>query len=65
MEDYTDFRKIDKCKKCGKEFWVELTPQTPGFRWTEDELCPYCGHVNRQSLEWEFTTYKYDTRESK
>lgn len=65
MENNINCRTIDKCKKCGKEFLVELIPQTPGFRWEEDEVCPYCGNVNRQSLEWEFYTEKYEASKSK
>ena len=65
MENHISIREIDICKKCGKKFWVEATPQVPGFRWEEDEICPYCGNINRTSMTWEFYTEKYEASKSK
>ena len=47
-----------KCPKCGKTYLCEEYDQVPGFRSSEEEVCPYCGTVIRTSLEYEFKTYK-------
>lgn len=49
-----------KCQHCGKEFKVTETQQIAGYRDLEYEVCPYCGAVNRKSMEVEFTTEKID-----
>lgn len=46
------------CKKCGRAYEVIEYEQTPGCRDMEDEVCPHCGHVNRQSMTYEFLTSK-------
>ena len=38
-ESYTTIRE---CPHCGKIYRVTETPQTPGFRGLEEEICPYC-----------------------
>ena len=36
-----------KCKKCGKEFTVEvLSMNVPGCLEKEEIICPYCGKIN-------------------
>lgn len=55
---YTIEHKI--CKFCGKHYESILVEQTPGFKDTEEEKCPYCGGVNRVSMEYEFSTQKCD-----
>jgi endogenous inhibitor of DNA gyrase (YacG/DUF329 family) len=55
-----DFNYVSKCPKCGKHFKVYETEQTPGFRFPEDMICPYCGEVVKTSMEFEYTTYEID-----
>lgn len=47
-----------KCPHCGKEYLLETWEQTPGFRDSVEEICPYCEKVIRKSMEYEFFTYK-------
>lgn len=55
-----DFNYIQTCPECGKQFKVYEEDQIPGFRFPEDMVCPYCKHVCRTSLEYEFTTEKME-----
>ena len=52
------FTKVEKCPKCGKRFKCTYVEQTPGFRFSEDKICPHCNEVLRSSLEYEFYTEK-------
>ena len=56
--EYISHAENHICKKCGKVYEVIEHEQTPGCRDTEEEICPYCGHVNRESMTYEFTTSK-------
>lgn len=51
---------LRRCPHCGKQYIVELLEQTPGFRDSVEEICPYCGKVIRKSMEYEFFTYKIE-----
>lgn len=42
------------CRKCGKTYLQAVTEQEPGFRWSEEDKCPYCGHVAKESMSYEF-----------
>lgn len=53
-----NFRQIEKCPYCEKEFYCVYVEQTPGFRDTEEKVCPYCKKVLRTSMEYEFYTYE-------
>ena len=55
-----EFNLVCLCPKCNKKFKVIQTEQIPGFRSPEDLVCPYCGHVLRTSMEWEFTSYEIE-----
>lgn len=59
LED-NSFNFITTCPKCGKQFRVYEVEQIPGFRDTEEMICPYCKHVCRTSLEYEFMTQKME-----
>ena len=48
------------CSKCNRTYLCEIVEQVPGFRDTEEEICPYCGEVVRTSLEYEFHTTKIE-----
>ena len=48
----------ETCPKCGKKFLCTYEEQVPGFRMSDDKICPHCGAVLRTSLEYEFTTRK-------
>lgn len=52
--------EVCTCKFCDKKYQSVLVEQTPGFRDMEDERCPYCGEVNRSSMEYEFSTQTID-----
>jgi len=54
------FTYTHRCQHCEEVFKVTETPQQAGFRDWEYEVCPYCGAVNRKSLEVEFFTEKND-----
>ena len=47
------------CKKCKNTYICIETEQKPGYKWKEEEICPYCENVNRTSMEYCFETYKY------
>lgn len=55
-----DFNYVNVCKKCRRRYKVYETEQIPGFRDTEYEICPYCGEINRASMEYEFSTEKME-----
>ena len=57
--DYT-FTYTHRCQHCGEVFKVTETPQKAGFRDLEYEICPYCGAMNRKSMEVEFFTEKIE-----
>lgn len=59
LED-NSFNFIATCPKCGKQFKVYEVEQIPGFRGKEDMVCPYCKHVCRTSMEYEFMTQKME-----
>lgn len=51
----------DECQyeytcKCGAKFIVTEKDQTPGFRETEELICPKCRTVISKSREVEFST---------
>ena len=54
----SDFDYLCECPKCKKTFEVSEIPQTPGFRWKEELVCPYCSSVIRSSMEYEFIVTK-------
>lgn len=60
-----EFTYICACPNCRKLFKVAETEQIPGFRFPEDMVCPYCGHVVRTSLEFEFRTFPMEDNEKK
>lgn len=60
LPNENEYEEIEKCPVCGKNFKCIYTEQTPGFRDKEDKRCPYCGALLRQSMEWEFRTYKVE-----
>lgn len=53
---YMQTKKV--CPKCGKKYICIETEQVPGFRFPEDETCPYCKTVICTSMEYEFSTFK-------
>lgn len=55
---YSDEEYEQTCPKCGKKFHVTVYEQTPGFRDTEELICPHCKHVIRTSMEYEFICSK-------
>lgn len=50
------------CPHCGKKFKCTLLEQIPGYRFKEQEICPYCDAVLRESLEFEFISEKLEER---
>lgn len=54
-----------KCPYCKNMYRVTRYEQEPGFRFEEDEVCPYCGSVIRSSLEYEFFTERIAHAEKK
>lgn len=49
---------LGECPHCGNLFFFTVVPQTPGFRDTENLICPYCKEIASTSMEWEFTSEK-------
>lgn len=47
-----------QCPYCHEWYWQIERPQIPGFRERDDDVCPYCGHVNGSSMEKEFDNRK-------
>ena len=48
------------CPFCGKRYSLTIYEQIPGFRDTEEEVCPYCNETIRTSMEYEFHTDKVE-----
>lgn len=42
------------CSNCKKMYHQRLEDQAVGFRIKDDDMCPYCGYVNRTSMSVEF-----------
>lgn len=55
-----DFDFIQLCPHCERKFKVITQDQTPGFRFLEKLICPYCDKLIIESLEFEFYTKKMD-----
>lgn len=56
--NHLDNSTIETCKYCHKEFKQTTVWQTPGFRDTEESVCPYCKRVIETSMEKEFHNEK-------
>lgn len=52
--------RVMECKECKQKFKVYETEQVPGFRDIEFLICPYCGKVLRESMEYEFITERLE-----
>lgn len=50
--------KIVKCRHCKMSYRQKQTPQIPGQRFPEDDICPYCNHSNGSSMEYEYNNRK-------
>ena len=48
------------CGKCHKTYLQETVEQVAGFREVDDDVCPYCGHVNGRSGDVEFFNHKLE-----
>lgn len=46
------------CKHCNCIYRQSKTRQTPGLRFYEDDICPYCNNSNGSSLEYDFNNRK-------
>lgn len=42
------------CRKCGNEYIRTVEDQVIGFREKSEDMCPYCGHVNGTSMDYDF-----------
>ncbi|MCT0192534.1 hypothetical protein EFM10_05050 [Lactobacillus helveticus] len=58
LRDYEEDQQKVVCEKCHKTYLQETVEQVAGFREVDDDVCPYCGHVNRLSGEVEFFSHK-------
>ena len=47
LQEYARWTQLAKCKKCGKPYRQECEEQVPGFRDRDYDICPYCGHENK------------------
>ena len=47
-----------KCNHCGKFYIQYLENQVIGNRSKDEDICPYCNHVNGCSMDYEFHNYK-------
>lgn len=52
--DYYEVEEV--CPKCGERFSCIYSEQTPGFRFEEVKVCPYCKEVLETSMTYEFIT---------
>lgn len=52
-----DTKKV-KCNHCGKFYILYLENQVIGNRSKDEDICPYCNHVNGCSMDYEFHNYK-------
>ena len=48
------------CGKCHKTYLQEAEEQVAGFREVDDDVCPYCGYINRRSGDVEFFNHKLE-----
>ena len=60
--DQMRLEEIHTCPYCKKKYHCITTEQMPGFRDTEEEKCPYCGKVVRESMDYEFSTYELEEK---
>lgn len=54
-----------KCPHCGKTYICGIIAQRPGYKWREEQICPYCNKIVRTSLEFEFYTEKLEKDEKR
>lgn len=52
--EFRDIYGLEVCQCCHKLYRSSEVEQIPGFREKEDDMCPYCGHINRQSMSYDF-----------
>ena len=56
LVDFTWRKSKETCPFCNKEFLCYEKDQIPGFRNTEEKICPYCFGVIKTTLEYEYYT---------
>ena len=56
--ELTDWHE-ENCPYCKKTFECQYEEQEPGFRWTETLVCPYCGKIIQESMEYDFYVRKF------
>lgn len=60
--DDVSVRDTKQCPNCGKYYIAIRTPSLERDN-LDDEMCPYCSAVNRQSKIWHFKTEKTEQPE--
>lgn len=58
LSEFEEDQQKVVCGKCHKTYLQETEEQVPGFREVDDDVCPYCGHVNGSSGEVEYFNHK-------
>lgn len=56
--EFEDSRNLSVCDKCHNIYRQEVRRQSLGFRGKEDDVCPVCGNVCTQSMEFEYSNSK-------
>ncbi len=51
---------IVECPQCQRKYKQRTEEQVPGFRDKDYDRCPYCGSINKTSMEVEFFNSKLD-----
>lgn len=52
---------VHTCERCHRDYKFSTVRQEPGLREREDEICPYCQHVNASSMRFDYYTSELDT----
>lgn len=60
LRDYEGSHKKVVCGKCHKTYLQETEEQVAGFREVDNDVCPYCGHINDRSGNVEFFNHKLE-----
>lgn len=54
IDEFREKPGLKVCNRCHRIYRSITEEQVPGFREKEDDVCPYCGRVNWQSMSYDF-----------
>ena len=57
-QEFDSWADVAICSACCIPYRQEVEQQLEGFREKEEDICPYCGAVNHQSMTEEYYNYR-------